>query len=860
MAKKNEAYVEFKARTDDFQKGIKQMNAQLKTASNELRLNSTELKGAGNSVDLLTQRQNILQSELTASTQKVELTEKALAECKATLGENSKEYQTLNNSVISAKNQQAAIQNELAQTTQKLSELEKENKEAASSFGQLEDKISKQENELKDLKTAYANVVLEQGKDSDEAKKLAGEIKNLSGELKDNKDKLSDAEKAADEFDDSLDKTTDKAEIATDKLKGLAIGGFAAFAAAAVEAGKKAVEAFNEVDEGADNVIKATGATGKVAEGLEASYKNVASRIVGDFGDIGSALGEVNTRFGYTGGEAEKATEQFLKFSEITGVDATTAVQDVAKAIEGAGLKSSDYSKILDSLAKAGQVTGVSVDTLASSLTDNGAVMRSMGFDTNTTIGMLAQFEKSGVNSSAVLKGMQKATATWAKEGKNSKEEFEKLVKGIQDGSISAEESYKILGNKAGTELVDAIKSGRFAYDDMVKTISDSKGTVDNTFDETIDGGYKIEQSMQKAKIALSDVGGEIADDIAPVFEYLADDIIPKISTAWQKVQDGFDWLKKNKATVITAVTGLAAGFLALESAQIAAKISTALQTAQQWLLNAAMEANPIGLVIIAITALVAAFVYLWNNCEGFRNFFLNMGEKIKAAWNAAVDAIKAKIEDWKAKIATIKQSFENMKNSVSNIITALKDKIKSVFDAVKSAITNPVETAKNTVLKIVDKIKNAFNFKWSLPKLKIPHISVTGGVAPFGIGGKGSLPKFNITWNAKGGLFKAPTVIATQNGLNGFGEAGNEYALPLNERSLTPLAMMLNKLQTNNGGMVEAITSRFDRAIDILSKRLEHIEATAYIDGKLASERLAGYNDSISGERTALAERGLSL
>ena len=72
--KKNEAYIEFKAKTDDFQKGIKEMNAQLKTASNELRLNSTELKGTGDSVDLLSDRQNILQKELEASANKVNLT------------------------------------------------------------------------------------------------------------------------------------------------------------------------------------------------------------------------------------------------------------------------------------------------------------------------------------------------------------------------------------------------------------------------------------------------------------------------------------------------------------------------------------------------------------------------------------------------------------------------------------------------------------------------------------------------------------------------------------------------------------------------------------------------------------------
>ena len=84
--KKNEAYIEFKAKTSEFDKGIKQMNAELKNASNALRLNATQLKGTGDSVDLLSERQNILQNELEASKEKVELTEKSLAECRATRG------------------------------------------------------------------------------------------------------------------------------------------------------------------------------------------------------------------------------------------------------------------------------------------------------------------------------------------------------------------------------------------------------------------------------------------------------------------------------------------------------------------------------------------------------------------------------------------------------------------------------------------------------------------------------------------------------------------------------------------------------------------------------------------------------
>ena len=71
---------------------------------------------------------------------------------------------------------------------------------------------------------------------------------------------------------------------------------------------KFAADAYKAVDEGGDNVIRATGATGKEAEALQESYKNVAKTFKGDFGTIGSVLGEVNTRFGYTGTKLEETT------------------------------------------------------------------------------------------------------------------------------------------------------------------------------------------------------------------------------------------------------------------------------------------------------------------------------------------------------------------------------------------------------------------------------------------------------------------------------------------------------------------------------------------------------------------------
>lgn len=78
------------------------------------------------------------------------------------------------------------------------------------------------------------------------------------------------------------------------------------------------------------------------------------------------------------------------------------------------------------------------------------------------------------------------------------------------------------------------------------------------------------------------------------------------------------------------------------------------------------------------------------------------------------------------------------------------KSAVTGVLDNVKSSFQSKLDAAHSVVSGFVGKLKSAFSFNWKLPDLKIPHISISGGVAPFGIAGKGSLPSFDIQWYAK--------------------------------------------------------------------------------------------------------------
>lgn len=124
---------------------------------------------------------------------------------------------------------------------------------------------------------------------------------------------------------------------------------------------------------------------------------------------------------------------------------------------------------------------------------------------------------------------------------------------------------------------------------------------------------------------------------------------------------------------------------------------------------------------------------------------------------------------------------LENIRGAFSDKLAGAKNIAASTMNGVKDALAWKMEEARATVAASIDRIRGAFNFSWSLPHLKLPHISVWGGKSPFGIGGKGSLPSFDIQWYKAGAIMTKPTIF----GVNGDkwlggGEAGDEAILPL--------------------------------------------------------------------------------
>lgn len=179
------------------------------------------------------------------------------------------------------------------------------------------------------------------------------------------------------------------------------------------------------------------------------------------------------------------------------------------------------------------------------------------------------------------------------------------------------------------------------------------------------------------------------------------------------------------------------------------------------------------------------------NNGGGVQGVVAAMMEGIKGSYTFGLDFIDNLTG---GKLSSIASYFSDKLNSAYTTVSTILDNIKSAF-------SEKLEAARAAVSQAIENIKGAFNFSWSLPHLNLPHISVSGGVAPYGIGGKGSLPQFSIEWYKQGGILNGAQIFgALGRNLLGGGEAGPEAVLPL--RSFyDELSRILDKKLTGNGG-----------------------------------------------------------
>lgn len=222
----------------------------------------------------------------------------------------------------------------------------------------------------------------------------------------------------------------------------------------------------------------------------------------------------------------------------------------------------------------------------------------------------------------------------------------------------------------------------------------------------------------------------------------------------------------------------------------------------------------------------------VWNTIkEKTSSVFNAVKDVASSVWNSIKSAIESVVN--KAK-EIVSSAWNSIKDKTSSVFNGIKDTAKSVWDSIKNAIEKPINAAKDAVKKAIDKIKSFFDFEWSLPKLKLPHIDISG---KFSINPP-SVPKFGIEWYKKAMdnpvMFTKPSVFginpATGN-MRGAGEAGDEVMIGKE----TMLNMIRQAVQEGNNNA------------DIV--RLLEILVHWFIDGGLTSVLIDLFTNHVSLE-----------
>lgn len=245
-----------------------------------------------------------------------------------------------------------------------------------------------------------------------------------------------------------------------------------------------------------------------------------------------------------------------------------------------------------------------------------------------------------------------------------------------------------------------------------------------------------------------------------------------------------------NIPAVIAGAGNMIAQFIAFLTANlptIAAKGGEFLKTMATRIITAipsviAAVAKLIPKIVTALARLVpvalkAAWEMIKSLAQGIRQGFGNISPAIKTL----IQKITKPMQDM---IGKVKDIMGRVMDALVTKWNSIKSKAQSVWDGIKNAISKPIEKAKELVSNAVSRIKGIFPISMGkiFSGVKLPHFKISGGSAPWGIGGQGTKPSVGIDWYARGGIAKAPSLI-------GIGEAGNEAIVPLSDPYMKPFA-----------------------------------------------------------------------
>lgn len=639
-----------------------------------------------------------------------------------------------------------------------------------------------------------------------EGKNVSGELRQIENSLKFNPDNVTLLEQKEKNLRRALDSVKDEANLYTQALEQLDEKKASGIALTEEEQQlydkleRDLLRCKNQTDsyeqalsdvenqlEGANDELEHTDdAASDAADALDEAGDAAGEAASGGFSTLQVALGDL----------ISEGIQRAIDFVGDLVDDAIAASDSLQKFEQTMGFAGFDDATIQDARAAVQQYaddTVYELDTIANTT----AQLAANGIDDFTGLTQAAGNLNAVAGGNAeTFNSVAGVLTQTAGAGKLTTENWNQLANAIPGASGILMEKLQEMGAYTG-DFREAMANGEITADEFnaaIMAVGNEPMAVEAaTSVSTFEGAMgNLEATVVNGLMSIYDQIG--SENITGFITTISDSIANMTPT----IQSGIQFVIDHASQISAGIAGIVAGIAALSAVQA---IQTAIGAFQAWkaategmtiaqrALNLVMAANPIGIVVTIIAALVAAFITLMATNEDFRNKVLGVWETIKTTIGGALTTINTTVT---GAFNTVRSTVTNAINGAKNAVSTAINAIKSAFSTAKGAITSAVNAIKNVIGGIgdkiqsvkdkvqsgIDKIKSIINgAHLSLPKFKVPHFKISGGKLPWGIGGQGTKPSISVEWYAKGGIFDVPSII-------GVGERGPEAVLPIDRLS----------------------------------------------------------------------------
>ena len=364
-------------------------------------------------------------------------------------------------------------------------------------------------------------------------------------------------------------------------------------------------------DEAIDKIRAGTGATGPMLRRLGDDFREVFRDVPQTAGQVSRVITELNTRLGLSGEPLQRLSRQLLDLSRLTETDVSETVRRSVQLFQAWRVSTEDQGRTLDFLFRATQQTGIGMGQLLDQLVDMGPVLRTLGFSVTQAAALFGQFEQSGIQGGAAMFALRSAIDKISEPGSGFPDlatglkSFIDQIKQAPSESLAAAKSIEFFGTR-GIALGEAIRSGRFEFDQLYRALRDGTDTITKAEQDTRSFGEQWAILRNRVADALAPIGAQMLQ----TFEQTVFPLFVRGLSHLRAFGDAFAGLPSSIQLTIFGFGALAvaAGPLLIALAQIP-KLAAAAAAGL-----VVLTAHPVVAAIVALGAALAVVIpYLFK-------------------------------------------------------------------------------------------------------------------------------------------------------------------------------------------------------------------------------------------------------